>query len=282
MISMFVALMLQASAPTPAAPAPQSPPCRRGKACRARARLGSLISNDDYTKDALRNNEQGTVGFRVEVGADGLVKACNVTATSGSASLDSATCRLLTERARFTPAYNKRGKPVPDSVAARIVWRIDASKQLPPLAPGLFAATMRVSPEGEMSCTYAENGQAPATMECPATGDQGMIAAARARGRSVEQTFVRSITPDGKAEPVDTVDHGTQVVAAEALLSVAADGSLLECRVLRNETLGPVAGRPVPSTPCDDFTVGEPAFRPLTGAEHPATVRLRIRMYMRT
>src|SRR5688500_19155883 len=137
-------MLLQAAAPAPPPPPPPQA-CKRGKPCRAKANLATLLSNDDYPKEALRNNEQGNVGFRVEVGADGLVKACTITAPSGSAALDSATCRLLTERARFTPARNKRGKAVPDSVAARIVWRIDEGSRLMPRGSWRVTAQMSVS-----------------------------------------------------------------------------------------------------------------------------------------
>jgi TonB family protein len=100
--------------------------------------LPQLFSSDDYPAEALRAGEQGTVAFQLEVGADGSVAACTVTSSSGSASLDSTTCRLLRERARFTPARDSSGKPVSDTVVSRITWRIPEgggeSVHLPPAA----------------------------------------------------------------------------------------------------------------------------------------------------
>jgi protein TonB len=52
------------------------------------------------------------------------VTNCSVTSSSGSSALDAATCRLLTSRARFTPARDSSGNPTTDTVSARIVWRI--------------------------------------------------------------------------------------------------------------------------------------------------------------
>lgn len=110
----------------PPKPAPPPPPVRRIEPARARANLASYISNDDYPSSALRNEEQGTTGFRLDVGPDGRVSGCSVTASSGSSALDSATCRLLRSRARFTPATDSTGSKTSDSVSGRIRWQIPA------------------------------------------------------------------------------------------------------------------------------------------------------------
>jgi protein TonB len=62
------------------------------------------------------------VGFAVDVGPSGRVMGCAITRSSGSAALDSATCRLIQSRARFTPALDAGGAPVSDKVAGRISW----------------------------------------------------------------------------------------------------------------------------------------------------------------
>lgn len=102
---------------------PPSPPQPRKVApARARANLASYVSDEDYPTSAARNEEQGTTRFRLGVGPDGRVTDCTVTASSGSSALDSATCRLMKQRARFTPARNSDGEAVPDSVASAIRW----------------------------------------------------------------------------------------------------------------------------------------------------------------
>src|SRR5688500_1715134 len=181
MISIFAALMLQAAGAP--APPPALPPSRREPPVRARASLGSLISNDDYPAEALRRDEQGTVGFRVSVGADGMVTGCTVTSSSGSAILDSTTCRLISERARFTPARDRKGRPVADGATARIVWRIKEGSGLMPFEPALFAVTVRASPAGEVSCSVVVNGRPATLAQCP-DPPPGLIQAAAASGRS--------------------------------------------------------------------------------------------------
>ena len=110
----------------PPKPPPPPPPVRRVEPAKARANLASYISNDDYPASALRNEEQGTTSFRLDVGPDGRVSGCTVTGSSGSSALDSATCRLLRSRARFTPATDSTGAKTSDSVSGRIRWQIPA------------------------------------------------------------------------------------------------------------------------------------------------------------
>lgn len=96
--------------------------------------LHLLFSDEDYPAEAQAGGEQGTVGFRLSVAADGRVSACEVTASSGSALLDSTACRILAERARFRPAGDGGGKAVPDVHTGSITWRIpeDEEGELPP------------------------------------------------------------------------------------------------------------------------------------------------------
>ena len=108
---------------TPAPPAPPAPPPPpRIEPARANANLSSYISNDDYPPDAQRNGQQGTTGFRLEVGPNGRVTNCEITSSSGSRDLDSAVCRIMKSRAKFTPAHDSTGKAVSDSVSNRIRW----------------------------------------------------------------------------------------------------------------------------------------------------------------
>jgi TonB family protein len=116
---------------SPPPPAP-SPPRGKVRPARAQASLPQLFSSDDYPASALRAGEEGAVGFRIDVGRDGRIAACTVTASSGSVALDSTTCRLLTARARFSPALDRKGRPTTDSLNGRIVWRLPEPEPPPP------------------------------------------------------------------------------------------------------------------------------------------------------
>ena len=123
-------ICLLALAAAPAATAALAAPPAAGSGsdasgpARARANLATLFSDEDYPAEAVRDHEQGSVGFRLSIGSDGKPTACAVTGSSGSAVLDSTTCRLLMERAKFEPARDERGRPTSDSVAGRIIWRL--------------------------------------------------------------------------------------------------------------------------------------------------------------
>lgn len=109
-----------------APPSPAPPPPKPSAAVRAKPRgsFQSLMSTDDYPPSALRNNEAGTVGFKLDIGTDGRVTNCTVTSSSGFADLDQTACRLLTKRARFTPAKDAGGAAIGDSFSSRFTWQI--------------------------------------------------------------------------------------------------------------------------------------------------------------
>ena len=94
---------------------------------RARAQLASYFSRDDYPPSALRAGDQGEVAFTLAIGADGRVTGCTINRSSGSSSLDSATCRILRSRARYTPARDSTGSPAPGEDRGVFSWTLPAS-----------------------------------------------------------------------------------------------------------------------------------------------------------
>ncbi|SBV33990.1 protein of unknown function [uncultured Sphingopyxis sp.] len=85
---------------------------------------GSWATNDDYPASAMREEREGTTGFRLTIAADGLPTSCEITAPSGHADLDAETCRLVMARARFTPGRDARGEAVGGTYSNRIRWQI--------------------------------------------------------------------------------------------------------------------------------------------------------------
>lgn len=121
-VTPFPPLPLPVPTLEPAAPATPAPSRASGVA--VRGDRASWITNADYPASAIRAEEQGRVGISVQVGSDGRVTGCSVTATSGSPTLDAATCRLYRQRARFTPARDDAGNPVTASYSDRIRWEL--------------------------------------------------------------------------------------------------------------------------------------------------------------
>ena len=106
--------------PPPHAPPPVIQPVRASP----RGKLQDLVTADDYPSSSLRNNEEGTTGYRLDVGSDGKVVACTVTQSSGHPALDDTACRLLTRRARFNAAKDSSGQAVGSVWPGRVRWQI--------------------------------------------------------------------------------------------------------------------------------------------------------------
>ena len=82
------------------------------------------FTDSDYPSDALAAGEQGDVIARMNVSATGTVTECEVVASSGSNSLDSATCNSALRVGRFNPAIAPGSQPTPSVRIVRVVWRI--------------------------------------------------------------------------------------------------------------------------------------------------------------
>jgi TonB family protein len=132
--------------PAPPPPAPPAPPSPPGPPLlpppgapavppRALTPLPGLIAAEDYPAAALRAEEQGRVDYRLLIAPDGRPAGCTILASSGSASLDSATCRLATLRMRFAPARDSKGRAIAAWLVGRIVWRIEDPPAPPPVPP---------------------------------------------------------------------------------------------------------------------------------------------------
>ena len=78
----------------------------------------------DYPAAALRRNEGGSTTALLSVDSEGAIAGCEVVASSGSEALDSATCRLLSQRGRFQPARDSSGAAVESRFRYTMEWRI--------------------------------------------------------------------------------------------------------------------------------------------------------------
>ena len=107
-------------------PPPAAPPAPRftPKGAVPKGNPGSWATTNDYPSRALREEREGTTGFRVAVGPDGKVTDCTVTSSSGHSDLDEAACANIRRRARFTPAMDGNGNPTTGSYSNRVRWVI--------------------------------------------------------------------------------------------------------------------------------------------------------------
>ncbi|BDD68053.1 hypothetical protein Sj15T_30740 [Sphingobium sp. TA15] len=122
--------------------------------------------------DAARAEIEGTTVFRLEINSAGVPQRCIITTSSGSASLDNATCDKLMVRARFTIPKDARGRSVSDIYNGRITWRLpdtNAPARLPSI-PHMMKVTFYVNPDGTTSdCIATLNDVEPGPPEICAT-----------------------------------------------------------------------------------------------------------------
>ncbi len=90
-----------------------------------KASLFSYFTADDYPDVAMRGDDTGTVTLAMLIDEAGKIADCTIVATSGVAVLDSQSCAVLQERAKFTPAVGSDGKPVKSATTQRIQWAIE-------------------------------------------------------------------------------------------------------------------------------------------------------------
>ncbi len=107
--------------PPPAAP---PPPRFTPKGAAPKGNPGNWATSNDYPARALREEREGTTGFRVTVGPDGRVTDCQITSSSGHSDLDQATCDNVRRRARFAPATDGEGNPTSGTYQNRVRWVI--------------------------------------------------------------------------------------------------------------------------------------------------------------
>lgn len=84
----------------------------------------SWVTTGDYPARDIRQENEGVTGFRVVVGTDGRVKSCEITSSSGFATLDQATCRNVEKRARFDAARDANGEKVVGTYSSKVRWQI--------------------------------------------------------------------------------------------------------------------------------------------------------------
>ncbi len=86
---------------------------------------GEFLANH-YPPGALKRGEQGKVGFKLTIEPDGSLGKCDVTESSGFASLDRETCEVLVAYARLKPVRDSEGRAVRAAQPGFIVWRLPA------------------------------------------------------------------------------------------------------------------------------------------------------------
>jgi TonB family protein len=118
-----------------------------------------MFSADDYPIGAVLLEQEGTAVVSLDVDDRGRVTSCAIQQSSGSAMLDSATCRIFQKRAKFAPARDASGRAIAtDYTSSKIVWRVAGS--VLPVAPWTVRALAIVLPNSTMGDCGVDGGGA--------------------------------------------------------------------------------------------------------------------------
>jgi len=68
------------------------------------------FNDEDFPADAKKAQKEGTVRFHVTVDSGGRVTSCHINSSIGWPLSDDRTCELISQRARFFPAWDANGQ----------------------------------------------------------------------------------------------------------------------------------------------------------------------------
>lgn len=89
---------------------------------RPRSSPGGWLAPNDYPSSMRMRGKQAQVNFRLSVSAEGAPTACEVQSSYNDKTFDDVTCRVLMRRARFSPALDAKGQPVPSFYLNTVRW----------------------------------------------------------------------------------------------------------------------------------------------------------------
>lgn len=238
-----------------------------------------LFSTDDYPAEALRKEEQGTVAVNVVLRDDGRVKRCDVTTSSGSASLDAATCSIIQERGNFPLIRDRRGV-VKNDYTARIRW------MLPDAEPQAFqerriaivfsidrsGSLAKCRLEGSLPLPKAENSCA--SLQAGAGPGLARLARYNANMTGREIVIEEGLKIGGRdaADGVGSASGEMLISHSAFSLSIDADGDVVDCRATAPRNLLETA------KVCDLELQGK--FAPLGAEVANQTLRSAVRYFV--
>lgn len=236
------------------------------------------FTTKDYPRDATMARQQGTTSFELDVDRNGLPSECRILSTSGSKSLDDQTCAIMMSRARFAPARDARGRPIPAVFRHTMSWR------LPGLSRGStvdrsFSARSTIAASGEVeSCTVSGAGAAKIATSGGSCGPFGngdfLRSLLRDDYRKVRATNVR-MTINLEGAPPPPLDRPPNVVReiARSSIEISPAGDMVSCSaVAKLDALGHTLDL------CDIIRADPPRF-PSSSKARKAVVLLQLSAY---
>ena len=224
------------------------------------AALVGLFSQDDYPREALDQGEQGSVRVMIHVDSAGAVSSCEIALSSGFPALDTKTCEVIAQRAKFMPARDAQGRAVASELPQTVVWRLQETGM--PNEAWATRITMTFGPDGRLaSCRMTFEGAIGTTAQSqpcpPGVPPPGAVHPGLPGGAS-SLSFESRFTP---GPPMSMALAPGDVLLSEASVSIAVDatGHVASCALI--DAQGELASGPVCEGPL------RTVFRPRVGPD---------------
>jgi len=128
-IYLLASILAAAPSSGTSAPSRESPSVRR-------AANGEFITKH-YPYQALTKGEYGKVSFEVTIEPDGALGSCEVTGSSGFATLDRETCEFIVKYAKLKPVLNAEGRAARAVQQGFVNWQLPAGARKAPTPASL-------------------------------------------------------------------------------------------------------------------------------------------------
>lgn len=247
--------------------------------------MANWFSSHDYPIDAMRRGAQGSTRVRLVIDERGNVDSCEVTESSSDASLDAATCSIMSIRGRFEPARDYQGRAVQDFVEQRVRWVLP--EEMPPtipFEPARFVSSLHVTADGKADCStnMADSPGMQAPGGCGIFAGVRTLPFLRATHADTTVTAILLIVPEGTAVPGGSADYGRMMLDTEAALDIAADGEVAACRSVRFRQAMLLPGAPASPDACAPFPVASyPIFAAGGAPDQLRRVRIAMTIFLR-
>jgi len=247
--------------------------------------LVQLISNSDYPVDAIMRDAEGRTRFELAIDQQGMPYACRILEPAKEPSLNRVTCDIFMARARFRPAVDASGRPVPDTYESVVEWRLpEEVADLTPFEPSRTVVRAYSTLEGVTHCEMREDDHVWPRL----TRDQCLTLAGREIIDSAESselpgvlTMVTAFSPDGHTPEKDPETYGLLSLEAIAAVRISSEGTVTYCQTVALYTGIDVQGLPPPPDYCDGAGLRDVKFTPASSGGGVRSGRFMARFYVR-
>lgn len=193
-------LMLPSISPPPSPPPVPSEPASDAL---PRGDPGGWVTSDDYPVIAMLLEESGRSTFQAEVDPAGRVSDCKTVVSSGFDRLDELTCKLVTRRARFTPALDASGAPMAGRYTMAVRWEIDEREPMRALDFGWKRPPEAVKRKERGTAGFevriSDNGT---IASCRITRSSGFASLDAETCNRIQASDIRSLARDDTGNPI--------------------------------------------------------------------------------